>query len=148
MDPTSGETARIYQDLADTMADRRGAGIAAPQIGESARMFLIAAYAAGLDQDLPLVFINPEITWVSEDTEVAEEGCLSFPGVWLNVRRPKACKIKAWGLMNNEFVVEADGLYGRALQHEMDHLTGKLMMDLVPKFKQEALKKKFKRRKK
>ena len=146
MDPTSGETARIYQDLVDTMDSRKGAGIAAPQIGESARMFVIAPWVADAEDGLPLVFINPEIIWVSEDLAIEQEGCLSFPDIWLNVKRPVSCKIKAFGLMNNEFEVEATGLFARALQHEADHLNGKLMVDFVAKFKKESVKKKLKRR--
>jgi len=147
VDPTSGSTAQIYQDLADTLEKYKGAGIAAPQIGENIRMFLIASWVAEADSVLPLVFINPEVTWTSEDTMVEKEGCLSFPDVWLNVRRPVKCKIKAEGLAGNRFEVEASGLYARALQHECDHVNGKLMVDFVAKFKQEAVKKKLKRQK-
>lgn len=146
VDPTSGSTAKVYQDLADTLDKYQGAGIAAPQIGENIRMFLIAGWIAERDAILPLVFINPEITWLSEETMVEKEGCLSFPDIWLNVRRPTSCKIKAEGLDGNRFEVDANGIYARALQHETDHINGKLMVDFVSKMKKEAVKKKLKRR--
>lgn len=147
LDPTSGETARIYQNLVDTMESKKGAGIAAPQIGEPAKMFVIAGWVAEADDGLSIPFINPEVIWVGEETMVEPEGCLSFPDIWLNVRRPTQCKIKAYGLDGYTFEVEASGLYARALQHETDHLNGKLMVDFVSKMKKEAVKKKVKRRK-
>jgi len=145
LDPTSGETAKIYQDLVDTMESRKGIGIAAPQIGEPAKIFVISAFAAESDDLLPIPFINPEITWLGEDTMVEQEGCLSFPDIWLNVRRSLRCKIKASNLSGGIFEVEADGLYARALQHETDHLNAKLMVDFVSKIKKESVKKKLKR---
>jgi peptide deformylase len=145
LDPTSGETARIYQDLVDTMESRNGVGIAAPQIGEPAKIFVISAFAVGGDDHIPMPFINPEITWLGEETMVEQEGCLSFPDIWLNVRRSLRCKVKAYGLSGNVFEVEADGLYARALQHETDHLNAKLMVDFVSKIKRESVKKKLKR---
>jgi peptide deformylase len=145
LDPTSGETARIYQDLVDTMESRNGVGIAAPQIGEPAKIFIISAFAAESEDPSPIAFINPEITWLSENTMVEQEGCLSFPKIWLNVRRSLRCKIKASGLSGDLFEVEAKGLYARALQHETDHLNAKLMVDFVSKIKKESVKKKLKR---
>ena len=112
LDPTSGETARIYKDLADTMAKANGAGLAAPQIGEPAKIFLIANWIVEAEDGLPMIFVNPEVTWLGEDTMVEQEGCLSFPDIWLNVRRHLRCKVKAEDLDGKVFEVEAKGLYG------------------------------------
>lgn len=148
MDPTSGETARIVTDLEMTMLKLNGAGLAAPQIGEPASVFVIAPQIAGNPPGSPaLVFVNPGVRWCSEEAAFDKEGCLSFPDIWLNVKRPVACKVMADGLDGYKFEVEAEGLYARALLHEIDHLAGRLMVDFVSKMKQEAVKKKMKRRK-
>ena len=138
----------LVQDLTETMESRDGAGIAAPQVGENVGVFLIAPYIAGLDGDDPQVFINPELTWVSEEKVKEQEGCLSFPDIWIHIERPAKCRMKATNMDGEEFEVEADGIYARALQHEFDHLNGTLMTDFVGKLKQDMVRKKLKKLKK
>lgn len=132
----------LYRDLTDTMYAYDGVGIAAVQIGEPFKMFLIDARVAGREGD-PIAFINPEIVSVSPDKEKAEEGCLSFPGIYVPIERPRQARVRAMGIDGEMFEAEGEGLFGRALQHENDHLTGKLMIDFVGPLKKRQIKKKL-----
>ena len=140
------EIRELYRDLCDTMFAENGLGIAAIQIGHPARMFLIeAAVAGGKEDDPPIAFINPEIVWLSDESETSDEGCLSFPGVYVPVERALHAKLRAMNLQGEMFEVEASDLYARALQHEHDHLTGKLLVDFVGPLKKQMIKRKLKR---
>ncbi len=136
----------LVYDLADTMKDRDGAGIAAPQIGVSVGIFLIANFVAGGDGKNPLVFINPEITWVSEEKIREKEGCLSFPDIWVFIERPARCRVRAINLDGEEFEVDAEGIYARALQHENDHLHGILLTDFVGRLRKNMIRKKLQKK--
>ncbi|MCA9653151.1 MAG: peptide deformylase [Myxococcales bacterium] len=137
---------QLVQDLTDTMYALNGAGIAAIQVGRFERIFLIDGGVATGDRDAPpMVFINPEVVETGHGEVVSEEGCLSFPGVFVDVKRPRWAKLRAMSLQGETFEWEGDGLLGRALQHEHDHLTGKLMIDLVGMVKKEMIKRKMKR---
>ncbi|MBK8263047.1 MAG: peptide deformylase [Nannocystis sp.] len=137
---------QLVRDLTDTMYSLNAAGIAAIQVGRLERIFLIDGKVAGGDEDAPpLVFINPEIVDTGKGVVGAEEGCLSFPDVFIEVRRPRWAKVRALGVDGATFEVEGEDLLGRALQHEHDHLTGRLMIDLVGMVKKEVIKRKMKR---
>jgi peptide deformylase len=137
---------QLVQDLTDTMYALNGAGIAAIQVGRFERIFLIdGRVATGHEDAEPMVFINPEVVETGKGLTVAEEGCLSFPGVFVEIKRPRWAKLRAMNLMGEWFEHEGDGLLGRALQHEHDHLTGRLMIDLVGMVKKEMIKRKMKR---
>jgi peptide deformylase len=137
---------QLVQDLTDTMYAQNGAGIAAIQVGRLERIFLIDGKVAGGDDDAPpLVFIDPEIVETGGGTTIAEEGCLSFPGVFVDVKRPRWAKLRAKNVSGEIFEVQGDQLLGRALQHEFDHLTGRLLIDLVGMVKKEMIKRKMKR---
>ncbi len=137
---------KLVQDLTDTMYAQNGAGIAAIQVGRFERIFLIdGRVATGLEEAEPVVFINPEVVETGKGISVSEEGCLSFPGVFVEIKRPRWAKLRAMSLAGEIFEHEGDGLLGRALQHEHDHLTGKLMIDLVGAVKKEMIKRKMKR---
>lgn len=138
----------LVQDLTETMESRDGAGIAAPQIGESVGVFLIAPQIAGIERHAPQVFVNPELLWVSEEKTKEMEGCLSFPDIWIHIERPEKCKMRATNTDGEEFEVEADGIYARALQHEFDHLNGTLMTDFVGPLKRKMVRKKMTRKRK
>src|SRR5919112_1551911 len=114
------------QRMGGLMNDALGVGLAAPQIGISQRLLV---YRVG--QDAPLVaLINPEVEWTSKgDEEVAEEGCLSIPGVGVDVERPVHVRVRAQDEYGEPRVVEASGLEARVIQHEMDHLDGVLILD-------------------
>ena len=136
----------LVRDLIDTMFALNAAGIAAIQVGRFERIFIIdGKVATGRDDADPLVFINPEVVETGKGMALAEEGCLSFPGVFTEIKRPRWAKLKAQDADGEWFEVDGDGLFGRALQHEHDHLTGKLMIDLVGMVKKEVIKRKMKR---
>jgi peptide deformylase len=137
---------QLVRDLVDTMYSLNAAGIAAIQVGRLERVFIIdGKVAGGDDKSPPLVFINPQLVETGKGLAVAEEGCLSFPGVYVDIKRPRWAKIRALDVDGNTIEVDGEGLLGRALQHEFDHLTGKLMIDLVGTIKKEVIKRKMKR---
>lgn len=112
------------------MGDALGVGLAAPQLGLSQRLLV---YRVG--SDAPLVaLVNPEVEWTSdEDLEVLAEGCLSIPGVSVDVERPVHVRVRARDEQGEERVVEASGLEARVIQHEVDHLDGVLILDRATK---------------
>ncbi|MEZ4358731.1 MAG: peptide deformylase [Kofleriaceae bacterium] len=137
----------LYRDLTDTMYAENGLGIAAIQIGDPTAMFLVEPKLAGrAESDPPVAFINPEILWVSEETEETEEGCLSFPEVYIKVDRPLRARVRALDIDGNSFEIEGEGLLARCLLHEYDHLSGKLLVDFVGPLKRQMIKKKLQRR--
>lgn len=124
------ELRAVVREMFTLMYEARGVGLAANQVGLPFRFFVLNVTADAEQKDQELVFINPEIvkrhSWSDE-----EEGCLSIPGIYSKVRRPKRVRIKAFGLDGRDVDVEADDLLGRALQHETDHLDGKLFIDYL-----------------
>lgn len=134
----------LYRDLCDTMYAENGLGIAAIQIGDPTRMFLVEPRLAGRPEtDPPVCFINPEVVWASEETQLSDEGCLSFPDVFVQVERPMRARIRAMDLEGRIFEVEGEGLMARCLLHEYDHLTGKLLVDFVGPLKRQMIKRKL-----
>jgi peptide deformylase len=113
------------QRMAGIMKDATGVGLAAPQLGISQRLLV---YRIGSDAPV-IALVNPELEWSSDDGEVFEEGCLSIPGVALDVERPVHVRVRAMDERGDERLVEASGLEARVIQHEMDHLDGILMLD-------------------
>ena len=140
------EVRALYQDLVDTMFAHNGVGIAAIQIGRAERMFLVdAAVCGGNQEDPPWAFINPEIVWLSDDKETTDEGCLSFPGIYVPIERSFQARVRATNIQGESFELEGEGLLARAIQHEHDHLTCKLMVDFVGPLKKQMIKRKLKR---
>jgi peptide deformylase len=111
--------------MAAIMQDAIGIGLAAPQLGISQRLLV---YRVGPDAPL-IALANPEIEWTSDDLEAGEEGCLSIPGVAVDVERPLHVRVHAQDEHGERRLVEASGLEARVIQHEMDHLDGVLMLD-------------------
>ncbi|KLE16411.1 peptide deformylase [Clostridium sp. C8] len=119
-------TIKLIEDMADTMYEADGVGLAAPQVGILQKIFVIDVY-----DDYGLrVFINPEILEVS-GTQIGEEGCLSVPGEAADVERPNYVKVKALNEKGEEFILEATELLARAILHENDHLNGTLFIDYL-----------------
>lgn len=138
----------LYQDLVDSMYAENGLGIAALQLGDPRRMFIVEPKLAGrAETDPPLAFINPEVIETSEEQQDSEEGCLSFPQVYIKVKRPMRCKVRAMGLDGALFEIEGEALFARCMLHENDHLTGKLLVDFVGPLKRQMIKKKLQKHK-
>jgi peptide deformylase len=142
----SAEITRLVEDMIETMYSHNGAGLAAVQVGRPERIIIIDGHVAGGAEDAPpVVLINPTIEELSEELETADEGCLSFPGIFVPIKRALRARVAAYGLDGRRFEVAGEGLYARALQHETDHLTGKLIVDFVGAVKREIIKRKMKR---
>lgn len=140
------EIRTLYRDLVDTMYAYDGVGIAAIQIGVPLRMFLVDAGVAGREGGTdPVAFINPEILSASTDKEKADEGCLSFPGIYVAIERPRRARLRAIGIDGQPFEAEGEGLFARAMLHENDHLTGRLLVDFVGPLKKRQIKRKLER---
>ncbi|MCP4447055.1 MAG: peptide deformylase [Myxococcales bacterium] len=140
------EVRSLYKDLWDTMVAYQGIGIASPQIGVAVKMFLIdAMVATGEDGAPPVAFINPEVIATGTETDKSDEGCLSFPGIYVPIERPAEATIRAMGLDCEMFEIAGTELLARAIQHENDHLTGKLMVDFVGPLKKRMIKRKLAR---
>lgn len=138
------ETKKLVADMVETMYAKNGAGLAAIQVGSTKRIFIVEASVTGGDEnDHPIVFINPTIEWLSDETETSDEGCLSFPGIYVPIKRSLQARVRATGLDGNEFVAEGEGLYARAMQHEHDHLINKLLIDYVGPIKRQMIKRKM-----
>jgi len=131
------EIRQLVDDMAETMYDAPGVGLAAPQIGENHRIFVIDC----AEEDEPsqlLVFINPEI-FEKDGQIVWTEGCLSFPGVREEIKRAERVKVRALDRNGKPFELEADGLLAVAIQHETDHLNGVLMVDKLNALKRRMM---------
>jgi peptide deformylase len=111
--------------MAGLMRDAVGVGLAAPQLGISQRLLV---YGIGMDAPV-IVLANPAVEWASEERETLDEGCLSIPGVTVDVERPVHVRVRALDEAGEERVVEASGLEARVIQHEIDHLDGVLILD-------------------
>jgi peptide deformylase len=144
VEKVTDDVRRLVQDLTDTMYAQNGAGIAAIQIGAPEKIYLVDPTVAGrTETDPPMVFINPEIVWLSEETETKDEGCLSFPGIYVPIKRALKAKVRAMNLEGQIFEVEGEALFARAMQHEGDHLNGKLMVDFVGPLKRKMITRKL-----
>ena len=138
----------LIEDMYATMHKANGVGLAAPQIGKSIRLFVVDASPIAEDEDedkadlkdFKKVFINAEILEESEDDWKFEEGCLSIPGIRENVERPEKIKIRYQDEKFNTFVEEFDGVAGRIIQHEYDHIEGILFIQHISAFKRSLLK--------
>lgn len=137
----------LSREMIETMHKANGVGLAAPQIGLSLRMFV-----TDVEDDSPRVFINPQIIKTSIEENTYEEGCLSIPGIWAEVKRPAEVTIQAYNEKGNPFTLEARGMLARCIQHEYDHLNGILFINKVDEKKREkilsALEKKAKKQQK
>ena len=138
------KTRKLVDDMAETMYDAPGVGLAAPQIGENHRIFVIDCAEEDEPSEL-LVFINPEI-FEKDGQIVWNEGCLSFPGVREEIKRAERVKVRALDRTGKPFELEAEGLLAVAIQHEHDHLEGVLMVDRVGVLKKRIIQRKMQKR--
>ena len=141
--PVAAVDARIQQlaaDMLETMYDAKGIGLAATQINVHERLIVIDVSE---ERDQPMVLINPELVWTSPTTHLTEEGCLSVPGIYDGVTRFDAVHVKALDEKGNSRVIEADGLLAVCVQHEMDHLLGKVFVEYLSPLKRNRIKTKM-----
>jgi len=132
----------LVDDMFETMYKAPGIGLAAIQVGEAKRVIVLDLSKKEDDHE-PQVFVNPEITWASEEKTTREEGCLSIPEYYEEVERPSKVKVKYLDLDGKAHEVEADGLFATCLQHEIDHINGVLFIDHISKLKRDRVIKKF-----
>ena len=141
--PVQAVDARIKQLIADmfeTMHEAHGIGLAATQVDVHERLIVIDV-SEGRDQ--PLVLINPEIIWASPEKKINDEGCLSVPGIYDGVERHERVQVRALDGEGQLRVIEADGLLAVCVQHEMDHLLGKVFVEYLSPLKRNRIKTKM-----
>lgn len=152
VDPVTPEIRQLAEDMIETMRDAHGVGLAAPQVGESLQLAVVdvshdedcISYLRvnGMDYSLaeisPIVFINPEVEG-SRHTETDVEGCLSFPDLRAEITRPAEIRARLRTLDGDTLDLESDGLLARAIQHEVDHLNGKLFIDRMNRAKKLSI---------
>jgi peptide deformylase len=134
----------LINDMFETMYDAPGIGLAAIQIGVPKRVITMDL-AKKDEPKAPQVFINPEVTWTSDETATYEEGCLSIPEYYEEVERPNAVRVKFLDREGKPQEIEASGLVATCLQHEIDHINGVLFIDHISKLKRDMIVKKFKK---
>lgn len=133
-----GELALVAEEMIQTMILGKGVGLAGPQVGRLERIFTVK-----VGEDDPVVFINPEITATSPELSSYEEGCLSLPGQWADVKRPAKIQVQAWNTKGRPFTMEATGIWATVIQHELDHLNGVLFIDHLSERKRKKILSKF-----
>ncbi|ALA17031.1 MULTISPECIES: peptide deformylase [unclassified Chelatococcus] len=142
VEAVTDEIRQLADDMLETMYDAPGIGLAAVQIGVMKRILVLDVSREG-EEKRPMVFINPEIVWSSEETSTYEEGCLSIPEYYEEVERPARVRVRYVDLDGKAQEIEADGLLATCLQHEIDHLDGVLFLDHLSKLKRDRVMKKF-----
>ena len=131
---------KLVADMAETMYDAPGVGLAASQVDVHEQLVVIDVSETN---DQLQVFINPEIIWASEEKKVYDEGCLSVPGIYDDVERPAEVKVRALDINGQPFQIHADGLLAVCIQHEMDHLKGKVFVEYLLSLKRNLIKTKL-----
>lgn len=134
------ETRRLIDDMFETMYDAPGIGLAATQVNVHQRIVVIDISE---EKDQPLVFINPSFEPLTDEMDQYQEGCLSVPGFYENVDRPQKVKVRALGRDGQPFEMVCEGLLAVCIQHECDHLNGKLFVDYLSALKRDRIKKKL-----
>jgi peptide deformylase len=139
--------ARLMDNMLETMYAAPGIGLAAPQVGIAQRVIVVDASREG-EKPAPLRMANPELTWVSDEDAVFNEGCLSLPEHYADVVRPKAIKVRFLDHENEIREIEAEGMLSTCIQHEMDHLDGILFVDHLTALKRNIILRKLLKAKK
>ena len=139
VESVNDEIKQLVSDMCETMRDEKGIGLAATQVD---RHVQVVVMDVSEDQHTPRVFINPVIT-EKDGSTISEEGCLSVPGNYAKVDRAERVTVKALDADGKEFELEADGLLAICIQHELDHLKGKLFIDYLSPLKRQRIRKKL-----
>jgi len=140
LDAVSDATRELIDNMLETMYAAPGIGLAATQVNVLERVLVMDISE---DQDQPQVFINPEITVLDQELGSYDEGCLSVPGFYETVERPQRVRVQALDRDGSEFTVELDGLAAVCIQHEVDHLDGKLFVDYISPLKRQRIRSKL-----
>ena len=130
----------LVADMLETMYDANGIGLAATQVNVHERVVVMDVSE---NRDEPIVLINPTITWMGDERVKGEEGCLSVPGIYDGVERATAIKVSAQDADGNTRELEAQGLFAVCVQHELDHLMGKVFVEYLSPLKRNRIKSKF-----
>jgi peptide deformylase len=138
---------KLAKDLFETMYESKGIGLAAVQVGVLKRILVIDV-SSKEEKKNPLCFINPIIKKISDETSIYEEGCLSIPDTFIEIERPKICEVEYVDLDGKLKNIKCDGLLSTCLQHEINHLDGKLIIDHLSKLKRDIIIKKISKDKK
>lgn len=140
---------QLMDDMLETMYATNGVGLAAPQVGVSLRVITIdVADTEKGEKPRPMQLANPEVTWASEETAICQEGCLSLPDFYEEVERPSKVKVKALGRSGEVIEFDAEGLLAVCVQHEIDHLNGKIFVDRISRTKRDIIIRKLQKNKK
>jgi peptide deformylase len=131
---------KLVADMAETMYDAPGIGLASSQVDVHEQVVVIDFSE---EKHALVAYINPEILWASDDKQVYDEGCLSVPGIYDGVERPSKVKGRAFDVKGQPFEFEADGLLAVCIQHEMDHLKGKVFVEYLSPLKRNRIKAKL-----
>ena len=143
MKEITDEVREFIASMYATLKRAKGLGLSAPQVGDNRRIFILDLSSVSLEHER-MVFIDPEIL-EQEDEQVGEEGCLSFPGLYLDIVRAQKIVCEFTDLAGNRQQIEAEGLAARAIQHELDHLDGKLFIDYLKPADRELISGKLKK---
>jgi peptide deformylase len=133
---------KLVRDMAETMYDAPGVGLAATQVDVHERVIVIDISES---HDELQVFINPEIVWASDERLLSEEGCLSVPGIYDKVERPDHVRVRALNEKGETFELDVTGLLAVCIQHEMDHLMGRVFVEYLSPLKQNRIKTKMRK---
>lgn len=133
----------LAADMLQTMYDAPGIGLAAPQVGVLSRLIVMDCIRDKEAPPRPIVLVNPEITWASEDRSIYEEGCLSIPEQYADVERPAAVEVRWTALDGSAQSERFDGLWAICVQHEIDHLDGRLFIDYLSPLKRQLITRKM-----
>ena len=137
------EIRQLADDMLETMYDAPGVGLAAPQVGALTRLFVMDCVKEEGAAPRPMVLINPETTWASDETSTYEEGCLSIPEQFADVTRPARVRMRWLGLDGKTHEEEFAGLWATCAQHELDHLNGKLFIDHLGPMRRQLITRKM-----
>ncbi|MGO4907505.1 peptide deformylase [Pseudorhodobacter sp. W20_MBD10_FR17] len=143
VDAVTTEVGQLAEDMLATMYDAPGIGLAAPQVGAMTRLLVMDCVKDPEKSARPMVLINPTVTWSSEDTSVYDEGCLSIPDQYAEVTRPAIVRVEWLGLDGKTVEEEFQGLWATCVQHEIDHLNGKLFIDYLGPLKRQMITRKM-----
>jgi len=138
----------LIADMFDTMYDAPGIGLAAPQVGVLQRVLVMDCNKPDEEEPAPIAMINPEILWASDDLNIHEEGCLSIPEEFNDVERPAEVRIAYTDEHGAQHEIDCDGLLATCVQHEIDHLNGRLFIDFLGPMKRQMITGRMKKRKK